>query len=383
MYAPAVDSCPAYFPTTLNNELIVSAMKTLRWMAFIITAAVVLHACTPPEQKPDVETKPRSVRTDTIVSRDLPILVRAVGRLAPDREVVLSAQVSGILASYRADVGTQVRAGATLVTLEDADYVLALKEAEANLLSARIRLPVAKNAFARAQSLLPEKAITPELYDQAEAAYAAAKATVVRLETLVAMAQRRLEKTTIAAPFGGHVTQRFVESGQTIAVGEPLMKIADMRSMRVNIHISELDYVHLDKDDPVSVTVEAYAGATVPGRVDKIGIQADARTNTFSVEILVDNSDFTLKAGLTARVAIQTRVIPSAVMIAQHSVLYREDRQEVFVVDADNRAVARTIQLGRLDGSEVRILAGLQPGDNLVVSGAQYLKPGDRVRVVP
>ena len=197
------------------------------------------------------------------------------------------------------------------------------------------------------------------------------------------MARRQVEKTAITAPFGGHVTRRFVETGQNIAVGDPVMQIADMQSMRVNIHISELDTVHLDKADPVTITVEAYAAEALSGRVDEIAIQADARTNTFEVEILVDNTDAKLKAGLTARVSIQTHVIPAVVMVAQHSVLFRENRKEVFIVGPDDRAQARTVQLGRIAGSEVRIMEGLNPGDRLVVSGAQYLKPDDKVRVMP
>jgi len=358
-------------------------MKTRCYIALSVLMGVLLCACTPPEEKPVAETKPRAVQVETVVSRDLPIVVNAVGRLAPDREVVLSAQVSGIVERYTVDVGARAAAGAVLVQLDDADHVLALQEAEANLQTARIRLPVEKNAYRRAQRLLPENAITPELFDQAEAAYAAAKATVTRLEALVAMARRSVDKTAITAPFGGHVTRRFVETGQNIAVGDPVMQLADMQSMRVNIHISELDTVNLDKTDPVTVTVEAYAEKSLSGRVDQIGIQADPRTNTFEIEILVDNPAFRLRAGLTARVAIQTHVIPSAVMIAQHSVLFRENRKEVFVVSPDNRARARTVQLGRIAGAEVHILDGLRPGDNLVVSGAQYLKPGDTVRVVP
>ncbi len=359
------------------------AMKKPFVLALVMVWGGLMGACQPPDVKPVTTATPRTVRVQTVVSRDLPVTVSAIGRLAPDRDVVVSAEVPGILMSYQADVGSRVDAAGTLAILDDADYVLALKEAQANLLAARIRLPVEKNAFTRAQRLLPEKAITPELYDQAEAAYAAAQATVSRLESLEGMAQRRLHKTTITAPFGGHVTQRFIETGQQLAAGSPVMRMADMRSMRVNIHINETDYVHLDPSDPVHITVEAYANAVHTGRVDTIGIQADPRTNTFEVEILVDNPDYRLKAGLTARVDIRTRIIPQAVMIPQHSILFREDRREVFVIDQDDRAVARTVQLGRVDGSEVRITDGLQPGEQLVISGAQYLKPGDRVEVVP
>jgi multidrug efflux pump subunit AcrA (membrane-fusion protein) len=88
-----------------------------------------------------------------------------------------------------------------------------------------------------------------------------------------------------------------------------------------------------------------------------------------------------LKAGLTARVAIQTEVIPDAVMIPQNSVIFREHSKEVFVVDKNHLAVARKVTLGRVDDSHVRILEGLDPGEKLVVAGGQYLNPGDKVVV--
>ena len=344
---------------------------------------MILIACQKPAEETAVETPPRSVRVNSIVSRDLPLMISAVGRLIANREVVISAEVPGILIHYSADVGDGVTADKPLARIDDTDYRLALKEAEANLLAARIHLPVAEKAFERARRLLPEKVITPELYDQAEAAFKAAGAQVVQLETIVAQARRRLEKTVIKVPFAGHVTRRFVETGQQVSVGEAIMQVADMRTMRVKIYVNERDYVHVDHNDPVTVEVEAFAGKALPGRVDKIGIQADTSTNTFEIEILVDNPAFDLKAGLTARVSVRTDVIPDAVMIAQQSVLFRENRKEVFVIDADGLAEARTVRLGRMQGADVRILSGLSPGDRLVVSGAQYLKPGDKVRVVP
>ncbi len=345
--------------------------------------SVILVACSPAEESPAVEAAPRAVRVTTIARRALPIIINAVGRLTPNREVVVSAEVSGIVEHYDADVGKLVDRGALLVKIDPADYRLALQEAEANLLAARSNLPVAKRSFERAQRLLPEKVITPELYDQADAGYKSAQALVVQLETIVAQARRRVEKTAIVAPFAGHVTRRFVETGQHIAIGAPVMQVADMSRMRVKVHVNELDSVHVDKEDPVTVTVEAFPGRTRVGRVDKIGVQADSRTNTFEVELLVDNTNFLLTAGLTARVVIQIDVIAGAIMIPQETVLFRENRKEVFVLDERDRAMAQIVTLGRMNGSEVRVLEGLTAGQRLVVAGAQYLKPGDRVMVAP
>jgi len=358
-------------------------MMTTVIRSIMLLILIPLVGCGAPEEEPVVETKPRAVRVETITSRDLPIVVNAVGRLLPNREVTLSAEVCGIVMQYNADVGSAVDEAAILVHIDHADYELALKEAKANLRTAEIRLPVTQKSYERAQELLPDNVITQERYDQAEAAYESAKALVDQLKTTVALARRRLEKTTIRAPYDGYVTQRFVEMGQRVAMGDPVMQIADMQTMRVKIHINELDYVHVDKKDRVNVTVEAFSKTPMAGRVDEIGIQADPRTNTFEVEILVDNSLFHLKAGLTARVVIETESIPDAVLISQDSILFREDRKEVFVVDENDRAAAREVKLGRMDGSYVHVLEGLRPGDKLVTAGGPYLKTGDAVVVTP
>jgi membrane fusion protein (multidrug efflux system) len=367
----------------VNHQEIAEMPRSPKYFSIVIVWLILVlpAGCGAPDNEKADKTKPRPVRVATLQSRDLPILVQSVGRLAPDREVVVSAQVTGIVTELKADVGTKVTSGAALVRLDSTDYTLALNEAEANLLAAQARHSAADKNFDRAKRLLPEKAISQELFDTAEAEFRTSRASVSQLTAAVDIARQRLSKAVIYSPFDGHVVQRFVELGQNVAVGEAVMGIADMRNMRVKIHISENDYLHLDVDDPVSVVVEAYSDMPFAGRIDKIGIQADARTNTFEVEILLENPRFTFKAGLTARVVIQTEVIQQAVVIPQGSVLFREDRKEVFVVEQGGHAAVREVKLGETAGSEVRILQGLASGDILVVSGAQYLKPGDAVTI--
>jgi RND family efflux transporter MFP subunit len=356
-------------------------MKTHRFLLAIIIGLILLTGCQKPEEKTEVIDKPTAVKTQKVTSRDLPVVVKSVGRLVPDREVVISTEVSGIIQAYKVDVGDPVRSDRILVQLDPMDYQLALQEAKANLSSAKAQLAAAEKSYERSKVLMPEKLIAVKSYDLSEAGFKSSMATVTQLEAVVSITERRLQKTTIKAPFGGYVTQRFVELGQSVGVGAPLMSIADIATMRVKVHLNERDYVHLDMEDPVGVLVDALPDSKFTGRVDRIGIKADPRTNTFEVEVLVANPDLVLKAGFTARVAITTKTIPHAILINQSCVLYRENRREVFVIDEEKRAAVREVELGRSEGSEVVIVTGLTPGETLVVAGAQYLSPGDEVSV--
>ena len=346
-------------------------------------AVMALMACQPPEAKETHKETLRSVRIDEVVSADLPVKVQAVGRLVPNREVSVSAQVGGIVKAYNADVGDKVRVGQWLVKIDTRDFILSRNQAQAALLSAQAGLAVAKSSYKRSKGLLPDKAITLEAYDRAEAEYKSAQASETQLKATLDIARRTIEKATIEAPFDGYITHRSVETGQNIHPDQVLMAVADMQTMRVRIFLNEQDYVRLDKDDWVGVKVEAFSNREFEGVIDKIGIKADARTNTFQVEILVNNADNLLKAGLTARVELSIDVIEDAIMIPQNTVLFRENRREVFIVEDNDRAVARQVILGRSDGALVQIEQGLTSGDRLVVSGAQYLKEGDKVIIVP
>jgi len=175
-------------------------------ITIITTCLITLPGCSPPEKSEIVREKPHMVRIEKIIECDLPVTVSAVGRLIPNREVVISSQVAGIVAAYKADVGSEILKGNSLVQLDPTDYRLVLEEARANLLSARATLAAAANAFKRARQLLPENVITPEAFDKFEAGYKTSSARTVQLETGVNMAQRQLDKTNINAPFGGYVT---------------------------------------------------------------------------------------------------------------------------------------------------------------------------------
>jgi RND family efflux transporter MFP subunit len=305
--------------------------------------------------------------------------VEAVGRLEPDHEVVLSAEIPGIVGNYTVDLGDRVEKNQVLVRLEQIDYKLALNEANANLDAAKARFDAAQKTFNRSENLLLRKVISAESYEKAEAEYKSSKATVSQMQALLNIAEQRFNKTEIKTPFQGFVTGRMVELGQNVGIGESVMSVAAMEIMRVKIHLKESDYIHLDRDDPVEIKIEAFPEKRFSGRVGRVGIKADPRTNTFDVEILVKNPDTILKAGLTARVFITTDVIHNAIMISQSCVLHRETQKEVFIINNEQKALARTVKLGQVEGSFVRILEGLVPGDKLVVSGSQYLKTGDKV----
>jgi len=357
-------------------------MKTIATVTGLCFLLILLCTCSPSSETDSTAIPvPRPVRVLEIQPIQLPLVTEVVGRLAPNREVTLAAELGGVIAAYNADTGDRVKKGSLLISLDPGDYRLALKEAEANLAIARTRLDLALKAYSRSKSLLPRKVITQDAYDKAEAEYLSAGASLERVTVLVDIAKAQLVKTQIRSPFDGHAAARMIETGQLIGVGQPLMKIVESDPIRIKIWLPEKEYVRLDRTDPVSIVIEAFPETIITGTIDRIGITADERTNTFGVEILVENSNQRLKAGMTARVRITTATIADAILIPQSTVLYRSDRSEVFIAGPDNRAILRQVVLGLSSSDKIEITEGLSAGDQLIVTGGQFLKPGDNILI--
>ena len=357
-------------------------MKRFQYLINISICLTLLTSCLQQsESDTKKEEKPVPVRVIKIESRHLPLVVESVGRLVANKEVTLSAEVMGVVESYNADIGDRVENGQILVRVEQTDYRLALKEAEATLEVNQARLDAMEKSFERSRNLLTRNVISQNAFEKSEADFKSSRASVAHGKVLVDIARERLNKTWISAPFPGLIASRMVEKGQTVGVGQPVMTLVDLDPMRVKVYLTERDYVHLDREDPISVTIEASPESVFKGRIDRIGIKADERTNTFDVEILVENPDLFLKAGMTAKVQLTTAVIHDAIMIPQSAVLYRKDRKEVFVVGPNQKARVREIETGRSEGALIQIIKGLIPGNRLVVTGGQYLKPGNSVMI--
>ncbi|MBW2636190.1 MAG: efflux RND transporter periplasmic adaptor subunit [Deltaproteobacteria bacterium] len=321
------------------------------------------------------------IETMTVQAQDLPIVIETVGRIRPDREVLVSAEIPGKIENYGADVGDRVTKGQLLVQVEPTDYRLALREAETNLSAAMIHLSAARKAYGRFQTLLPKKVVSQDNFDKIEAEFEAAQARKEQAEVGVAITRERLAKADIRAPFSGIVAKRHIEKGQWIATGMPVMSILDLSRVRARVFLTERDFVHIDRKDPVKVVAQAYPEKPLTGSIDRIDIEADTMTNTFGVEILVDNPATILKAGMSVRTSITALVLRDIILIPQNVVIFRDRGTEVFIVGDDGRAEVRAVKLGRRSGNLIQVTEGLGVGDRLIVKGQNYVKPGTVVAV--
>jgi len=274
------------------------------------------------------------VSTDTVQARDIVERVSASGKIQPEIEVKITAEVNGQIIDLPVKEGDVVEKGDLLVQLNPDIYEAALLRAEASLNSARSNLASARaqvaqgeanqfaaaKAFERAQSLLASKVISQAEFDQNEASYLTANANLTSAKESVRSAEfairsgeaslqearDNLSRTTLVAPQAGVVTALSKEVGESVqgngfTAGEVIMNVSDLSTMEVNVEVNESDIVRIHMDDEAEIEVDAYLGETFSGRVTEIGNTAlnagmngfsmDQVTN-FSVKIRLDRSSY-------------------------------------------------------------------------------------------
>ena len=274
------------------------------------------------------------VSTDTVQARDIVERVSASGKIQPEIEVKITAEVNGQIVDLPVKEGDVVEKGDLLVQLNPDIYEAALLRAEASLNSARSNLASARaqvaqgeanqfaaaKAFERAKSLLASKVISQAEFDQNKASFLTANANLTSAKESVRSAEfairsgeaslqearDNLSRTTLVAPQAGVVTALSKEVGESVqgngfTAGEVIMNVSDLSTMEVNVEVNESDIVRIHMDDEAEIEVDAYLGETFSGRVTEIGNTAlnagmngfsmDQVTN-FSVKIRLDRSSY-------------------------------------------------------------------------------------------
>ncbi|HOA73514.1 MAG TPA: efflux RND transporter periplasmic adaptor subunit [Phycisphaerae bacterium] len=210
-------------------------------------------------------------------------------------------------------------------------------------------------------------------------------------------AARSLERATITAPISGILNEWRMELGEYASPGSPVAEIVDIDQVKVLVDVPEREVGYLRVGQAAEIIPLANDGSPVEGTITFINALADQATRTTRIEVTVDNvvpedrrsenvapglHQHLLRSGQIVKVRLTRRVFNEVIMIPLASVIPLEKGKEVYVVK-DGRAERRPVELGFIRGRDVQILSGLQPGDQLIVSGHRLVSPGQPVNVVP
>jgi len=304
--------------------------------------------------------------------------IDATGSIAARRVTEIAAGVPGRLVRVFVDVGDSVEEGAPLFQIDPGSYEMALAEARAGLALARAESENAAAEAARVQRLVEQHVVSAQRSDQLRTRATVARARVDQMQARVARARHDLAQTLVRAPYAGSVVERRADEG-TLAGAAPVIVLQEGGALEAILDVPEAAPVPVRPRDPVVLYAE---GQTDPiqSRVERVSRRVDPQTRTYEVRCpVVDPSDG-VKAGSYVRAELRpTRREPHPV-IDRSALLTRDGRSFVLRLE-EGRTRRIAVRTGILTARRAEILAGVAPGDRLVLGEAvRRLPDGARVR---
>jgi RND family efflux transporter MFP subunit len=350
--------------------------------AAIVLSALIASGCgeKPPGPSRGPSGPPVAVEAATAEQSLAASSQEFTASLNPIRRATPGTVLMGRVDSIRRREGDRVRSGEVLARVESRDVSARLAQAEAGLAAARAMERNAALMKERMERLLAKQAATQKNVDDAVAGYETATANVHAAEEGVAAAKVYVGYSDITAPFDGVVTERHIEAGDTAAPGMPLFVVEDTSRMKVEAQIAESTAHGLRSGSPVAVEVESAGLGTVRGTIDEVLPAADPRSRTFTVRILLDNREGSLRSGMFARIRLPGAETQT-VSVPMKAVVRRGPLSGIYVIDGESVARLRWVTLGSDHDGRTEVLTGLGPGERYVVDPQPELADGRRVEV--
>ena len=316
------------------------------------------------------------------------------GTLAPRSRVPVKPRLPGTLERVLVDIGDAVTAGQTVATMDrreiDAQVdsaIAAVSVAKASLENAEAALANAVLEYDRAQVLFDKGALPRQRLDSAQTARRAgtaqrdlATANLAQAEAALRRSREVQRDTTITAPVTGFIVERNYDPG-AIPGDKPVVVVADLRQMKLEAGVSELEAGRLRVGMKARVEAQAKPGETFEGELAAIAPEVDERNRHFRIEVRVPNDGKQLLSGMyaTARVVESTKA--DVVLLPRTAVTNRDGKRMALKV-ADGIVTPVTVTEGVNDGVNVQILSGLAAGDTVVADARRQVTAGARVRAV-
>jgi RND family efflux transporter MFP subunit len=359
---------------------LVRSTRTLRALGLVVALGLTVAACGghgEAEKKDGAGASSQTVTVATATETALPRVVTASGSVSAWEEVPIGAETGGLVATaVLVDEGSYVRQGQPLVQLNTALLSAAVRQQQAALQTAQANAARDDAALDRAQQLKDRGFLSQASLDTALANQRSSQAGVAQARATLAQSQTQLSQATIRAPVSGLIISRSVTRGQIVAAGTELFRMVRDGRLELDAQVPETDLPLIRAGMTAAITSDQ-ARAT-SGSVRIVTSEVDPETRLGIARIaLASNSG--LKPGMFASARIDVGSQPG-VTVPTASVLYRENRAGVFILQANNtvRFIPVTVVNRSADRTAV---ANVQPGARVVVSGAGFLNEGDHVTV--
>ena len=365
----------------------------------VLSSALLLAGCG--DSSATAQTAAQSATPAPAVV-DVPIVTATIGTveasleisgtLAPRSRVAVKPKLPGMIERVLVDIGDAVTMGQTLATIDrreidaQADAAMAaVNVAKAALETSEASLAGALLEFERAKTLFEKGALPRQRLDGAQTAHRSAvaqrdlaTANLAQSEAALRRAREVQRNTTITSPVTGYVVERNYDAG-AMPGDLPIVVVADMREMKLEAGVSELEAGRLRVGQKARVSAQAKPGEAFVGQLAAIAPEVDERNHHFKIDVRVPNPSRALLSGMYATARIIEATSPNAVLLPKEAVMTRDGKRVVLKVQGDAVSTVEVVE-GLTDGTRIQILKGIVSGDTVVADARRQVPTGARVR---
>jgi membrane fusion protein (multidrug efflux system) len=331
----------------------------------------------------------------TLKTEPLQITTELPGRTSAFRIAEVRPQVSGIILKRNFTEGGDIEAGVSLYQIDPATYQAAYESAKGDLAKAQAAANIAQLTVKRYQKLLGTKYISQQDYDTAQADAQQANAAVVAAKAAVETARINLAYTKVTSPISGRIGKSAVTEGALVQNGQAtaLATVQQLDPIYVDVTQSSNDFLRLKQElangklkqenGKAKVELVTSDGIKFPqsGTLEFSDVTVDQTTGSITLRAIFPNPDHTLLPGMFVRARLEEGINPTAILVPQQGVT-RTPRGEAsaLVIGADDKVETRQIVAAQAIGDKWLVTEGLKPGDRVIVSGLQKVRPGAQVK---
>lgn len=301
-----------------------------------------------------------------VTVRALERTIQAVGSLRSQESVIIRPEIPGIVKAIQFNEGQEVKKDQMLITIHEGVPAAELHEAKAEL-----RLSIANEK--RARELAAKGSGTERSLDEAQANKSVNQARV-------ALAQAKVDKYHLRAPFDGVLGLRKVSIGDYVVPGQDVVNLEAIDTLKVDFRIPETYFSVLKVGQRVDISVDAFKGRAFSGTVYAIDPQIDPEGRSIAVRARIPNPDRALTPGLFARVNLIVQETGGAILIPEQATMPRGNEQFVFRIVDGKVSTTKVVPGIRREGM-VEIVEGLKAGDIVVTAGHLKLREGTPIRL--
>jgi len=360
-----------------------------------VIVAVVWYLARPQPQPREAgrgqTSAPIPVGVSPVATGDMPVTLTQLGTVTPLATVTVKTQISGYLVQVAFKEGQMVTKGDFLAQIDPRPYQVALEQAQAQLAKDQALLKNAQLDLQRYNTLVAQNSIAKQTRDTQVSLVAQYEATVKADQAQIDAQKLNLTYCRIISPVTGRVGLRQVDAGNYVQTSDPngIVVVTQLQPISVIFTLPEDNLPEVMKRvrSGASLPVTAFdrTGSTelATGKLDTVDNQIDTTTGTVKLRATFDNEQDALFPNQFVNVKLLVNTLHDADVVPNAAIQRGAPGTFVYVVKPENTVGVQKVKLGPTDGQRIAILSGVEPGENVVIDGADRLRDGAKITVAP